>query len=174
MTQLHNSKRPAIFFDRDGVLNTDIGYAYLPEHIKWVDGAMDAIKLANEHGYLVFVATNQSGVARGMYSEADVAHLHTWMQQECLAQGAVIHSFAFCPHHPVEGQGAYKVDCNCRKPAPGMLLSLAKNNAIDMSRSMMIGDKETDMQAAQAAGIAGHMFKGGNLAAFIKPFLTHS
>lgn len=165
--------QPAIFFDRDGVLNTDIGYAFLPEHITWVDGAMDAIKLANEHGYLVFVATNQSGVARGMYTQSDVAHLHAWMQQECLAHGAIIHSFAFCPHHPVEGQGVYKVDCDCRKPAPGMLLSLAKNNTIDMSRSMMIGDKESDMAAAKAAGIAGHIFKGGNLAAFIKPLLTH-
>ncbi len=165
--------QPAIFFDRDGVLNADIGYAFLPSHITWVDGAMDAIKLANEHGYLVFVATNQSGVARGMYSEEDVTHLHAWMQQECLSHGAIIHSFAFCPHHPVEGQGNYKVECHCRKPGPGMILSLAKNNAIDMHHSMIIGDKESDMQAAKAAGIAGHMFKGGNLASFIKPLLTH-
>ena len=164
--------QPAIFFDRDGVLNTDIGYAYLPEHITWVDGAMDAIKLANEHGYLVFVATNQSGIARGMYSEADVMRLHAWMQQECLLRGAIIHSFAFCPHHPVEGQGDYKQNCNCRKPAPGMILSLAKSYTIDMSHSMMIGDKETDMQAAQAAGIAGHLFKGGNLAKFLKKILV--
>lgn len=164
--------QPAIFFDRDGVLNTDIGYAFLPEHITWVDGAMDAIKLANEHGYLVFVATNQSGIARGMYTESHVAQLHTWMQQECLSRSAVIHSFAFCPHHPTEGHGAYKVDCNCRKPAPGMLLSLAKNNSIDMSRSMMIGDKESDMGAAKAAGITGHMFTGGNLAKFLETILA--
>ncbi len=163
--------QPAIFFDRDGVLNTDIGYAYLPEHITWVDGALDAIKLANKNGYLVFVATNQSGVARGMYTESDVQRLHAWMQKECLAHGAVIHSFAFCPHHATEGQGVYKVECNCRKPAPGMLLSLAKANEIDMSRSMMIGDKDSDMQAAKAAGIAGHLFKGGNLLQFVKRLL---
>lgn len=164
--------QPAIFFDRDGVINTDIGYAYLPEHIKWVDGAMDAIKLANQRGYLVFVATNQSGVARGMYTESDVHHLHAWMQKECLEHGAVIHSFAFCPHHATEGQGGYKVECNCRKPGPGMLLSLAKANEIDMSRSMMIGDKDSDMQAAKAAGIAGHLYKGGNLKQFLEPLIT--
>lgn len=166
-----SKKQAAIFFDRDGVINNDIGYAYLPDHITWVDGAMDAIKLANQHGYLVFVATNQSGVGRGMYTERDVKHLHAWMQKECLEHGAVIHSFAFCPHHPVEGQGEYKQECNCRKPEPGMLLSLAKANEIDMSRSMMIGDKDTDMQAAKAAGIAGHLYKGGNLRDFLAPLL---
>jgi D-glycero-D-manno-heptose 1,7-bisphosphate phosphatase len=171
MKQHISQKVAAIFFDRDGVLNTDIGYAYLPEHITWVDGAVDAIKLANEHGYLVFVVTNQSGVARGLYTEHDVQHLHVWMQQECIKRGAVIHGFAYCPHHPDEGQGVYNVTCDCRKPAPGMLLSLAKSHAIDMSRSMMIGDKESDIQAAQAAGIKGIFYTGGNVANIIRPYL---
>lgn len=165
--------RPAVFFDRDGVLNSDTGYAYLPEHITWIDGAIDAIKLANQHGYMVCVVTNQSGIARGLYTEQDVVRLHAWMQQYCLAHGAIIHGFAFCPHHPTEGQGEYKRHCDCRKPAPGMLLSLAKTHTIDMPRSMMIGDKETDMQAARAAGIEGYRFESGNLLDFITPLLSN-
>lgn len=166
--------QPAIFFDRDGVLNTDIGYAYLPEHITWVDGAIDAIKYANEHGYLVFVVTNQSGVARGMYTEQDVKHLHAWMEQECLSRGAVIHGFAFCPHHPSEGQGTYKVDCDCRKPEPGMILSFTKSHTIDLTHSHLIGDKQSDMEAAKAAGIIGHLFKGGNLKTFITDIIARA
>lgn len=161
-------QRPAIFFDRDGVLNKDIGYAYLPDHITWVDGAMDAIKHANEQGYLVFVVTNQSGVARGLYTEKDVLNLHAWMRKECLSHGAVIHDMVFCPHHPTQGQGEHKKQCKCRKPAPGMLLGLARAHAIDMTHSHMIGDNQSDMDAAQAAGVRGHLFCGGNLADFIK------
>lgn len=164
--------QPAIFFDRDGVLNTDIGYAYLPEHIIWVDGAIDAIKYANERGYLVFVVTNQSGVARGMYTETHVKQLHAWMEQECLSRGAVIHGFAFCPHHASEGQGAYKVDCDCRKPAPGMILSLANSHTVDLAHSHLIGDKQSDMEAAKAAGITGHLFKGGNLKKFLLEIIS--
>ena len=166
-------QQPAIFFDRDGVLNTDIGYAYLPEHITWVDGAIDAIKIANHNGYLVFVVTNQSGVARGMYTENDVMNLHAWMQQQALLQGAVIHGFAYCPHHPVEGTGAYKIACECRKPAPGMILGLAKTHAIDLSKSQLIGDKPTDVEAAAAAGITGHLYSGGNLASFVSRIISH-
>ncbi|NDE90555.1 MAG: D-glycero-beta-D-manno-heptose 1,7-bisphosphate 7-phosphatase [Alphaproteobacteria bacterium] len=168
------SKQPAIFFDRDGVLNVDTNYAYLPEHIIWIDGAMDAIKRANEKGYLVFVVTNQSGIARGMYSEQDVQHLHAWMEKECIQHGAVIDGFAFCPHHPEQGQEPYNKECDCRKPAPGMILSFAKSYALDFENSLMIGDRESDMQAAQAAGIKGYLFAGGNLAQFITPLLQHS
>lgn len=163
--------QPAVFLDRDGVLNKDTGYPYLPEHITWVEGAVDAVKLLNARGYLVCVVTNQSGVARGLYTEEDVQALHVWMQGEFARAGAVIHAFTYCPHHATEGVGAYRVSCECRKPKPGMLVSLAQKYSIDMDRSFLVGDKESDMAAAKNAGIKGYLFAGGNLADAIAQFL---
>jgi D-glycero-D-manno-heptose 1,7-bisphosphate phosphatase len=161
----------ALFLDRDGVLNVDTNYAHLPEHIQWIEGAFDAVKLANAAGYKVFVVTNQAGVARGYYTEKQVQELHTWMAAEMQKRGAAIDGFNYCPHHPSEGQGAYLKTCDCRKPNPGMLNDFITRYNISARDSHMIGDKEWDMQAAKAAGVRGHLFPGGNLATFVKQAL---
>ena len=112
----------AIFFDRDGTLNVDVHYLHEPADFVWVEGAIEAIRWANEHGYLVIVVTNQSGIARGYYDEAAVHRLHDWMNEELARQGARIDAFYYCPHHPAGRVPAYTRICDCRKPAPGMLL----------------------------------------------------
>jgi D-glycero-D-manno-heptose 1,7-bisphosphate phosphatase len=167
--------RGAVFFDRDGVLNVDVAYAHRPEQIIWTEGAMEAVRLANDADYLVFVVTNQAGVARGLYRESDVQDLHQWMKREFEMQGATIDAFAYCPHHPTEGKNPnYRIDCECRKPKPGMLLTLMQRFQVNPSRSFLIGDKDTDVQAAKAAGMRGYIFTSGNLAVFTQQYLLPS
>ncbi|MGV8834187.1 MAG: HAD-IIIA family hydrolase [Devosia sp.] len=165
-------QRPAVFFDRDGVLNLDVGYAHRPEQITWIAGAREAVKACNDAGYLTFVVTNQSGVARGYYDEATVCRLHEWMQRELADMGAHIDAFAYCPHHPDGSVPPYDRVCDCRKPGAGMVTALLADWSVEASRSMLIGDKPTDMEAARAAGIAGHLFGHGDLSAFVAPLLS--
>lgn len=159
--------RGAAFLDRDGVLNIDIGFAHRAEQIQWVEGAAEAIALLNRKNMFVFVVTNQSGVARGLYTEDDVRVLHTWMATELRTRGAHIDAFAYCPHFPEGDVAAYRKVCACRKPAPGMLLNLMKDWPVQRETSFMIGDRETDIAAARAAGLQGHLFPGGNLLSFV-------
>ena len=156
-------KRPAAFLDRDGVLNVDHGFVHTIDRVTWVEGAIATIKLLNELGYLVFVVTNQSGIARGRYDEAAVEALHRWMAGQMAAAGARVDAFYFCPHHPEGVRDDLRLVCDCRKPAPGMLLRAIAEWPVDQSRSFLIGDRSTDVEAAHAAGIAGHLFTGGNL-----------
>jgi D-glycero-D-manno-heptose 1,7-bisphosphate phosphatase len=155
--------RPALFLDRDGVINRDVGYAFQPDQIVWMPEIDEAINLAKHAGYFVFVVTNQSGVARGLYTEKDVIALHDWMQTKLADRGAVIDEMAYCPHHPTDGEGIYTMDCPCRKPKPGMIKDFFERHSIDTPRSFLIGDKEIDIMAAQAAGIRGYLFRGGSL-----------
>ena len=155
--------RGAVFFDRDGVLNRDVGYAHRPEQIEWIPGVAEAVAAVNASGRLAFVVTNQSGVARGLYDEADVEALHRWMADELAAQGARIDAFAYCPHHPQGTVAAYARACDCRKPAPGMLDALILEYDVDRARSFLVGDNPTDLAAATAAGVAGHLFEGDDL-----------
>lgn len=164
--------RPAVFFDRDGVLNEDDGYAFEPSKIRWIRGALEAVRAVNQAGYLAFVVTNQSGVARGLYQEHHVRELHAWMADQLAAVGAHMDEFAYCPHHPEGTITAYRLACTCRKPQPGMINELAKRHSVDLQRSFMIGDKQSDLEAADAAGISGHMFSGSDLKAFIVPLLA--
>ncbi len=161
-------RRPAVFFDRDGVLNHDSGYTFETHKLEWIDGAREAVKAVNDAGYFAFVITNQSGVARGYYEEHHVVALHRWMADQMALIGAHIDAFEYCPDHPNGTVARYCRTSDRRKPAPGMITDLAQRFPVDMSRSMVIGDKESDMAAAQAAGLAGHMFEGGNLEAFVK------
>jgi D-glycero-D-manno-heptose 1,7-bisphosphate phosphatase len=151
-------RRPAAFFDRDGVLNVDHGYAHRPEQLEWIPGAPDAVRLLNEAGYYVFVITNQSGVARGLYDEAAVNLFHAHMQDSLAAYGAHIDAFYYCPHHPEGVVKQFAVRCRCRKPLPGMLEQAAREWPIDRARSFVIGDKDDDMAAASAFGIRGIKF----------------
>ncbi|MBW7971533.1 HAD family hydrolase [Bradyrhizobium sp. BR 10289] len=164
--------RPAVFFDRDGVLNEDDGYAFEPGKIRWVKGALEAVRAVNQSGYLAFVVTNQSGVARGFYGEEQVRALHDWMANQLAGVGAHIDEFVYCPHHPEGVVAEYRQTCSCRKPEPGMINELVKRHSIDTQRSILIGDKQSDLEAASAAGITGHMFRGPDLKAFVVPLLT--
>ena len=158
------ARRGAVFFDRDGVLNEDIGYAHRPDQLRWMPGAREAVKRANDAGLFTFVVTNQAGVARGLYDEAAIVQFHRAMQAELWAIGAHMDGFEYCPHHPDFGpEGTAPVDCRRRKPGPGMILDLMDRWTIDPARSLLIGDRETDLAAASAAGIAGHLYETGSV-----------
>lgn len=161
-------RRPAIFFDRDGVLNHDTGYTFEPHRLEWIDGALNAVKAANDAGYFAFVITNQSGVARGYYEEHHVLALHRWMADQMALIGAHVDAFEYCPDHPEGSVARYRRLSDRRKPAPGMILELMRRFPVEPAGSMVIGDKDSDIAAARAAGLPGHLFTGGNLEAFVK------
>ncbi|RXG97719.1 HAD-IIIA family hydrolase [Bradyrhizobium zhanjiangense] len=165
-------RRPAVFFDRDGVLNHDSGYTFETHKLEWIEGAREAIKAVNDAGYFAFVITNQSGVARGYYEEHHVVALHNWMADQMALIGAHVDAFEYCPDHPDGTVARYCRTSDRRKPAPGMITDLIKRFPVDMTRSMVIGDKQSDIEAAQAAGVAGYLFQGGNLEAFVKQCLA--
>jgi len=143
----------AVFLDRDGVINKDTGYVHLVDDFEYIDGVFDACLALKKMGYLLVVVTNQSGIARGMYSEDDFHSLTEWMDWNFADKGVDLDGIYYCPHHPEKGIGEYKQDCDCRKPKPGMLLDAAKFLKIDLANSIMVGDKADDMRAAKAAGI---------------------
>lgn len=161
-------RRPAVFLDRDGVLNVDTGYPHAPADITWIAGAKAAVKRFNDLGFYAFVVTNQAGVARGYYPEEDIARLHAWMGEELRVAGASIDDWRYCPFHPEGTVPRYRGAHPWRKPAPGMLLDLLAHWPVDRAASLLIGDKASDLQAATAAGIAGHLFTGGDLLAFVE------
>jgi D-glycero-D-manno-heptose 1,7-bisphosphate phosphatase len=161
-----------VIFDRDGVLNEDVGYAYRPDQIRWVEGAIAAVKAVNDAGLYAFVATNQSGVARGYYTEAHVVALHDWMNAELgRIAGAHIDAFVYSPFHVQAQLEAYRRDSPCRKPGPGMILDLLSRFPVDPARTVMIGDNDSDIAAAQAAGVEGLLFQGGSVLAALAPVL---
>lgn len=160
-------RRRAVFLDRDGVINRDHGYVGSIERFEWVDGAREAVRALNDRGYLVFVVTNQSGVARGFYTEQDVNVLHAHMQSELRRGGAHIDDIRTCPFHVDAALERYRQDHPWRKPKPGMLLDLMQSWDLHPSGCHLIGDQQTDLDAAAAAGVTGHRFTEGNLLTFI-------
>jgi D-glycero-D-manno-heptose 1,7-bisphosphate phosphatase len=163
--------QPAVFLDRDGVLNADVGYVHRPDQVVWIDGAHDAIKACNAAGAFVFVISNQSGVARGYYEESAVRMLHEWMRKELASADARVDAFEFCPHYAEGTVARYRRHCRRRKPEPGMILDLLESWPVEPARSILIGDKTTDLAAGEAAGIRSFLFAGGNLHRFIAPLL---
>jgi D,D-heptose 1,7-bisphosphate phosphatase len=164
-------RRPALFFDRDGVLNRDHGWVGSRDRWEWIPGAQEAVRLATEAGWHVFVITNQSGVARGHYTEADVGVLHGWMTGVLRNAGGNIDDVRYCPFHPEAAVPAYRRLSDWRKPGPGMLLDLLRAWELDPASCVMIGDQVSDMEAARRAGMTGHLFSGFNLADFVRPLL---
>ena len=165
-------RRRALFLDRDGVLNVDHGHVGSRDRFEWTPGALDTIRHATQSGWHVFVVTNQSGVARGYYDEQAVRDLLDWMSDEARRAGGTIDDTRYCPFHEAAIVEAYRRAHPWRKPEPGMLLDLIRAWELDPARCVMIGDQPTDMAAAAAAGIPGHMFPGGNLLDFARPILA--
>jgi D,D-heptose 1,7-bisphosphate phosphatase len=152
--------RPAAFLDRDGVLNVDKGYTHRSEDLVWIDGAPEAIRWLNDNGYYVFVVTNQAGVARGYYTCADVEKFHHYMNLRLSEFGAHIDAFEYCPYHEGGIVKEFTGSSNRRKPNPGMILDLLNAWPVDSENSFLIGDKESDLQAGNGAGIKAVLFNG--------------
>lgn len=152
--------KKAAFLDRDGVINIDHAYVHTPEEFTFIDGVFDACLKLQNAGYLLIIATNQSGIGRGYYSEKEFELLCDWMKGEFRQHGIEINDIFFCPHHPEKALEAYRCECNCRKPKPGMLIAAQQKWDIDMNSSLMVGDKPADMQAALAAGVGTRILVG--------------
>lgn len=152
--------RPALFLDRDGVINEEVHYLWKTEDCRIVPGIIPLLKTAQELGYMTVVVTNQAGIGRGMYSEADFNLLMDHMQTELKQHDAHLDAIYFSPFHPEHGVGEYRRDTDCRKPAPGMILKAAAEHNLDLQRSVMVGDRCTDIAAGAAAGIP-HLFLFG-------------
>lgn len=137
----------ACFLDRDGVVNEEVDYLCEPDKVAIIPGVPEALKMLKEAGFMTVVVTNQAGVARGMYEEKDILRVHERIQELLRESGIEIDVFYYCPHHP-----DFTGDCPCRKPEPGMFLNAVREYNIDVSRSFMVGDRMSDINAARAAG----------------------
>ena len=163
--------RRALFLDRDGVVNINHGYVHAPGQTTWVDGIFELCRGAHAAGYLPVIVTNQAGIARGYYSEAQFLAYTGWIHAQFAEQGAPLLATYYCPHHPTEGLGPLLRDCECRKPAPGMLLGAADDLGIDLGASVLVGDTDSDIQAATTAGLQqAKLFSGGDLPSFTEMF----
>lgn len=145
--------RKAAFLDRDGVINLDRAYVHRWEDFEFAPGAVDAMRQLKQAGYLLVVVTNQSGIARGYYTEEQYQQLTAQMRQSLAAADAAVDAVYHCPHHPAGSVAPLAIDCQCRKPLPGMILQASTDLGIDLAASLLIGDKPSDIEAAQAAGV---------------------
>lgn len=151
----------AVFIDRDGTISEEVGYVNHVSRLKLLKNTAAAIKLFNESGIFTVVATNQAGVARGYFDEPMILRVHEKMQMDLAREGARIDAIYYCPHHPSVGPEAYRVDCNCRKPKPGMILQARDEHDIDLARSYMVGDKISDVVFGKKLGLTSVMVLTG-------------
>jgi D-glycero-D-manno-heptose 1,7-bisphosphate phosphatase len=151
----------AIFLDRDGTLNEEDGYITSPERLRLYSFAVEAVRLINQSGWKAIVLTNQSGVARGYFTEATLIEIHERMEESLRLQGARIDAIYYCAHHPDYGSPPYRLDCDCRKPRPGLVVKAARDFNLDLSRCYVIGDRYRDIEAGHAAGARGVMVMTG-------------
>lgn len=163
----------AVFFDRDGTLNVDIGYLHRPEDFEWIPGAVQAIRYVKENGFLAILVTNQSGVARGYYPESDIRQVYDWMNGELEKAGVRLDGLYYCPHHPEGKVAAYRRDCACRKPGTLLVDEACREHDIDRKQSYFVGDSEKDMECASRAGLTGIHYTGGSLLDKVREALEH-
>ncbi len=154
-------KYQGVFLDRDGTVNEEINYLNKVEQLKLIKGAAEGIRMLREAGYKVVIVTNQAAVARGYLAEADLPLIHAALENLLAEQGATVDAIYYCPHHPTAGVGAYKIDCDCRKPKPGMLLKAAADLHIDLEDSFVVGDKLSDLGAGEAVGCRTILVRSG-------------
>lgn len=145
----------AVFVDRDGVISEEVGYLGDRDHLRLIPNSAEAVKLVNQSGLKIIAITNQSGIARGYFSEEMLGHIHRKMEQLLSDQGAFLDGIYYCPHHPEGTVEAYRMECDCRKPAAGLLTRAAQEHSIDVSSSYLVGDKRTDIECAHRAGAQG-------------------
>ena len=151
--------KSAVFLDRDGVINVDHGYVSTWERFEFLPGVPDALRALQDAGYLLIVVSNQSGIGRGYYCEADVESLNQAIAQHLRSMvGVTLSEFYHCPHHPTKAEGEFRRHCDCRKPAPGMIRQAMLDHGIDLKTSLLVGDKDSDIVAGRAAGVA-RLFK---------------
>ena len=153
--------RPAVFLDRDGTMIREVQFLRRPDDLVWLPATIDAVRLLNRAGFVVCVTTNQSGVGRGLYSEADVQALHELMTRVVEQAGARVDAWFYCPHHPEAAVTALRQVCECRKPRPGMIRRAAEQFSLDLARSFVIGDRLTDVGLAASVGAQGILVRTG-------------
>lgn len=153
--------RPAVFLDRDGTLIHDVGYLSRLEDLRWYPWSIDAIRLLNRAGFLVCVTTNQGGIGLGFYDEAFLERVHAEMAHTVEAAGGRVDGWYFCPHHPLAVVSHLRVECDCRKPRPGMIRRAASELDIDLPRSFVVGDKSADVGLATGVGARAVLVKTG-------------
>ncbi len=159
--------KKALFLDRDGVINIEKNYLYKQEDFEFVDGIFDLCRYFQSEGFAIVVVTNQSGICRGYYSEADFKKLTEWMEAEFAKENIKIAKTYYCPHHP-----DFTGSCSCRKPEPGMFLQAQKELALDLEQSVMVGDKPSDIEAAQRAGVQECYLYDGNDITNLRDIIT--
>ena len=157
MSSQRNSQTPnvngiALFLDRDGTINTEVDFLRHPDDLRLIPGAAQSIREARSAGLKVIIFTNQSGIARGLLTEDDLERVHERLRSLLTAEGAGADAIYYCPHHPTLGSPKYSLDCDCRKPKPGMLRRAAREHGLDLERSFVVGDRSVDMEAGRAAG----------------------
>ena len=162
----------AVIFDRDGVLIKDSGFPYLPEHLLWTEGALSLLAWLKIRGILAFVATNQSGVARGFFPISAVESFHSLMSSHVESAGGKLERIVYCPHLQSGVVPPFNVSCDCRKPKPGLLISLLDEFRLRPNETILVGDRQSDLEAASAVGITSYLFRSGNLEQFVRPLVV--
>ena len=154
--------RPAVLLDRDGTMIRDVGYLDRRDNLQWYPWTLDAVRLLNRAGFVVCVTTNQGGIGLGLYSETFVQDLHAEMGETLATAGARVDGWFYCPHHPRAVTEAFRAECNCRKPAPGMARQAAERFDLDLTASYVVGDKASDVGLAGSVGAQGVMLRTGH------------